>query len=169
MRTTTRRQGGWHVSMPTRHHSDSIPTLYPENGRFQFVRPGHDRLELLHQRPVRRLPVDVPRQMDRGLRAARCAVYAHDIADLVARLAARNVRILLRQHCMWGRRMNRVRSLQSFRPRALYSPTTSMSPWSETVWKEGASADTSHRYFPLEESSIGSSTTCSLVEFNSYT
>jgi len=29
-----------------------------------------------------------------------------------------------------------------------YSPTTVMSPWSETVSKAGASPDTSHRYLP---------------------
>lgn len=28
-------------------------------------------------------------------------------------------------------------------------PTTSISPWSVTVWKEGASPDTSHLYLPL--------------------
>lgn len=73
----------------------------PQYGRFQLVRPGHDRLVPLHERPVRLLPIDVPRQMNRRFRPARCAVHPHDIADLVAWLPARNVRILLGQH--WGR------------------------------------------------------------------
>uniref|UniRef100_A0A8W7PF87 Uncharacterized protein n=1 Tax=Anopheles coluzzii TaxID=1518534 RepID=A0A8W7PF87_ANOCL len=63
----------------------------PQYGRFQLVRSGHDRLVPLHERPVRLLPIDVPRQMNRRFRPARCAVHSHDIADLVAWLPARNL------------------------------------------------------------------------------
>lgn len=40
-----------------------------------------------------------------------------------------------------------------------YLPTTIISPWSETVVKEGASPDISHRYRPVEASVTFSKTT----------
>ena len=43
-------------------------------------------------------------------------------------------------------------------------PTTTMSPWSETVWNDGASAETSHRYRPDDSRFTFSSTTWVSVE-----
>lgn len=46
----------------------------------------------------------------------------------------------------------------------VYLPTTIISPWSETVWKEGASPDTSHRKRPLVDKLTFSRTTVESVE-----
>lgn len=43
-------------------------------------------------------------------------------------------------------------------------PTTIMSPWSETVWNDGASADTSQRYRPVDDRFTDCSTTMLSVE-----
>lgn len=50
----------------------------------------------------------------------------------------------------------------------LYSPTTTMSPCAVTVWNDGASADTSHRYRPLDAKFTESNTTKLSVELCSY-
>lgn len=47
----------------------------------------------------------------------------------------------------------------------LHLPTVSIELWLVTVWKSGASAETSHRYFPLLASSRGLRTTLSGVDW----
>ena len=46
----------------------------------------------------------------------------------------------------------------------MHLPTTIMSPWSDTVWNDGASAETSHRYRPVDDRLTRSNTTTLSVE-----
>lgn len=64
----------------------------------------------------------------------------------------------------WRRRFCLVLNAGVYDQIKRHLPTVSIELWLVTVWKDGASAETSHRYLPLLESSNGRRMTLSAVD-----
>lgn len=75
------------------------PEFQPQDGGLQLVLAGHDRLVLPHQPRLGRLAVDVPGEVNGGFGPAGGAIYADSVPELVARLTARYVRVLVGENC----------------------------------------------------------------------
>lgn len=77
----------------------------PQDGGFEPVCTGNDGLVLSYKPVVCRLAVDIPGQVNCGFRATGCAVNPHVVTNLVARLSACYVGVLVGKNYPDGKKM----------------------------------------------------------------